>query len=145
MKHLVLAAVLLAALLLAAGCTTTPPSNATATPTPTAAPNATIPVYTMNDSGRTVPLGLNQSLEISLPENPSTGYTWNASMTTGLMIVDSEYTADPASAGMAGSGGTRTWTVQGVLAGTQQFSAVYVRPWEPNLAAEQFNLTVQVG
>jgi predicted secreted protein len=147
MRYLVLAALLLAALLLAAGCTTTPPANATVTPTKTTAgPNVTTAVYTMNDSGKTVPLGLQQNLSIRLPENPTTGYSWNASVTSGLLITDTAYTPDAQPVGMTGVGGTRNWTVKGVGAGTQRFSAVYVRPWETNQTpADQFNLTVQVG
>lgn len=149
MRHLVLASLLLVALLLAAGCATTPSTNATATPTRgPASPTATaaLPgVYTVNDSGKTVPLGIGQNLSIALPENPTTGYSWNATVSTGLRIADTAYTPDPTAANVVGAGGTRNWTVQGVAAGTQRFDAVYVRPWEPNLAAGQFNLTVQVG
>lgn len=153
MRYLVLAAVLLAALLLAAGCTTTPPSNATATPTgaialptnTTPPANTTTAVYTIHDSGKTVPLGLQQTLSIRLPENPTTGYSWNASVTDGLLITDTAYRPDAVGTGVVGAGGARNWTVQGVRTGTQRFDAVYVRPWEPNLAANQFNLTVQVG
>lgn len=149
MKYIVLAVILLVSLLLAAGCTTTPPANATVTPTgTTTAPNATTVqtgVYTLNDSGKTVPLGLQQTLGIRLPENPTTGYSWNASVSTGLVIVDTAYTPDPVTPGVVGAGGTRNWTVRAVQAGAQQFSAVYVRPWEPNLSAGEFNLTIQVG
>jgi inhibitor of cysteine peptidase len=149
MKYIVLAVILLAALLLAAGCATTPPANATVTPTRTTiAPNTTTVqpgVYTMNDSGKTVPLGLQQTLSIRLPENPTTGYSWNASVTAGLQITDTAYTPDPSPAGMAGVGGTRNWTVRGIQAGTQRFNAVYIRPWEPNLSAGEFNLTIQVS
>ena len=140
MRPLVLAAALLAALLLAAGCTAPPVTNATATPT--AAPPA---VYDENDSGTTVPLGLGQELSINLPENPTTGYAWNATVTDGLLIVNTAYTPDPQSAGMVGVGGTRNWTVRGVRAGTQQFDAVYVRPFDPELSAGEFNLSVRVG
>jgi inhibitor of cysteine peptidase len=149
MRYLVLAALLLAALLVAAGCTTTPPANATATPTrATVSPNATaVPpgVYTINDSGRTVPLGLGQNLSILLPENPTTGYSWNATVSDGLRVTDAAYTPEPQTVAVVGGGGTRNWTVQGVTAGTQRFDAVYVRPWEPNLTANQFNLTIQVS
>ena len=149
MRYLVIAVVLLTALLLAAGCTTTPPSNTTATPTgTTAAPNVTpaqSAVYTIHDSGKTVPLGLQQSLSIRLPENPTTGYSWNATVSDGLVITDTAYTPEAAATNLTGVGGARNWTVKGVGAGTQRFSAVYVRPWEPNLTANQFNLTVQVG
>jgi len=148
MRYLVLAVLLLAALLLAAGCTTTPSANATVTPTKTtAAPNVTtMAVYTVNDSGKTVPLGLQQNLSIRLPENPTTGFSWNASVTSGLLITDTAYTPDAQPVGMTGVGGTRNWTVRGTGAGTQRFSAVYVRPWETNQTpADQFNLTVQVS
>jgi inhibitor of cysteine peptidase len=149
MRYLVLAALLLAALLLAAGCTTTPPANATATPArTTASPNGTaVPpgAYTMHDSGETVPLGLQQTLSIRLPENPTTGYAWNASVTDGLQIVDTAYRPEAVGTGVVGAGGSRNWTVRGVEAGTQRFDAVYVRPWEPNVTADRFNLTVQVG
>ncbi len=141
MRYLILV-MLLAALLLAAGCTTAPPSNATATPTGTATVTA---VYTAADRGRTVPLGLHQILSVRLPENPTTGFAWNASVTDGLVIVDTGYTPDAQASGMVGVGGTRNWTIRGDRAGTQRFSAVYARPWEPNLSADQFNLTVQVS
>lgn len=144
--RLILGAVILAALVLAAGCATTPPANATVTPTTaTATPNATTPVYTINDSGRTVPLGLNQTLSIRLPENPTTGYSWNATVSSGLQIVNTLYTPEPAAPTLVGAGGSRNWTLRGVVAGTQRFDAVYIRPFEPNLVADQFNLTIQVG
>ncbi|HIH03995.1 MAG TPA: hypothetical protein HA263_09170 [Methanoregulaceae archaeon] len=155
MRYLVLAAILLAALLLAAGCTTTPPTNTTVTPTKTtvgttgttiAPNNTTMAVYTANDSGKTVPLGLQKSLSIRLPENPTTGYSWNASVTDGLQIVDTAFTLDAQAANLTGAGGVRNWTVKAVTAGTQRFGAVYVRPWETNVTpADQFNLTVQVS
>ncbi len=147
MRYLVLAALLLAALLFAAGCTTTPSSNATATPTKTVAPNSTtMAVYTANDSGKTVPLVLQQSLSIRLAENPTTGYAWNATVTDGLQIVDTAFTLDAQAANLSGAGGVRNWTVKATKAGTQRFSAVYVRPWETNVTpADQFNLTVQVS
>jgi inhibitor of cysteine peptidase len=104
-----------------------------------------IPVYTINDSGETVPLGLQQNLSVRLPENPTTGYSWNASVTDGLRIIDTAFMPDAAAASMVGVGGVRNWTIQGTKAGTQKFTAVYVRPFEPNVTANQFNLTVQVG
>ena len=84
-------------------------------------------------------------MSIRLPENPTTGYAWNAAVRDGLVITQTAYTPDSQSTGMVGVGGTHHWTVKGVRSGTQQFNAVYVRPFEPNLEADLFNLTVQVG
>ena len=133
-------AALLAALLIAVGCTTPPPANATATPTA-----AQPVVYFANDSGRTVPLGFGQDLIIRLPENPTTGYSWNASVTDGLLITNTVYAPDVHPTNMVGVGGTRTWTVRAVQGGTGQFEAIYVRPFDPELPAGEFNLSVQVG
>ena len=147
MRYLVLAALVLAALLFAAGCTAPPSNTTTVTPTKTiVSNNTTMAVYTVNDSGRTVPLGLQQNLSIRLAENPTTGYLWNATVTDGLRIVDTQFTPDAQAANQAGAGGVRNWTVQGVAAGTQRFTAFYARPWETNQTPiDQFNLTVQVA
>lgn len=110
-------------LVLAAGCTAPPPANTTATST--AAPPA---VYGANDSGRTVPLGLGENLKICLPENPTTDYSWNATVTDGLLIAESANAPYPQSTSLVGFGGTRSWTVRSIRAGIQQFDAAYVRP-----------------
>lgn len=126
MKCSVLAVAVLAALLLAAGCSSAPPSTATATPAhtiaastyTTSAPNlATMAVYTLNDNGRTVSLGLGESLAVSLPEDLSSGSAWGTSITDGLKITNNVFIPDdPANA--TSHKGTRTLAFQAVKVGT---------------------------
>ncbi len=135
--------VLLAAMLILSGCTTQPTGTPTATPTATpmpttAVPTTTVPINmtdfevyneTANNTTATIPLG-SGGLMVRLTENPSTGYSWNATVTSGLTIVDDAFEQNPASQGMAGAPGTHYWILSGTAAGQQKFSAIYMRPWE---------------
>ncbi len=54
------------------------------------------------------------AVSLTLPENPSTGYTWTytGSSEKVLALLDSSYTPDPGAADKVGAGGTRTWEFQ---------------------------------
>ncbi|MDD1709192.1 MAG: protease inhibitor I42 family protein [Methanoregulaceae archaeon] len=148
---------LLAGMLILSGCTTqpaeTPIATPTATPITTAMPTTPtqvevkdVEVYNETANGTTVkiPLGTG-GLIIQLAENPSTGYSWNATVTPGLTIIDDAYEADPQSQGRVGAGGTHFWIVSGTAEGEQKFSAVYMRPWENVTGSEEtFILNVLV-
>jgi len=135
--------VMLGAMLLLSGCTTQPAGTPTATPTATSMPTTAVPTTTVpinmtdfdvynetaNNTTATIPLG-SGGLMVRLAENPSTGYSWNATVTSGLTIVDDAFEQNPASQGMAGAPGTHYWILSGTAAGQQKFSAIYMRPWE---------------
>ncbi len=86
---------------------------------------------TESDDGKTVSIAQNTRFAIQLRENPTTGFSWNATVTPGLVIQSSDYQQDKAAPGMVGVGGTRTWIILANETGTQKFSAVYSRSWEP--------------
>ena len=83
---------------------------------------------------KTMPL--NDTIKVSLKENPTTGYQWNATITSGLMIENNTYVADPVKPGIVGSGGMHYWQVRGIETGNQSFDAVYKRPWETETGNE---------
>ena len=146
-KPLILTAIffLLAGMLVLSGCTTQPATNTTTTPTATTAvPTTTAPVgennmnvYNENANGSTAKIPLNGGCIVRLAENPSTGYSWNATVTSGLAIVNDTYEADPLSQGRVGAGGTHSWILEGTAAGEQKFSAVYMRSWENVTGSEE--------
>lgn len=86
---------------------------------------------TDTDDGKTEDIAQNTRFAIQLRENPTTGFGWNASVSSGLEIQSSDYQQDPAREGMVGVGGTRTWVIIAKDTGMQKFSAVYLRSWEP--------------
>ncbi|HQA80545.1 MAG: Chagasin family peptidase inhibitor I42 [Euryarchaeota archaeon ADurb.BinA087] len=145
--------VVLAALLILSGCTTQPTGTPTATPTATTVPTTTFPINevdmavyneTANNTTVEIPVG-SGGLIVRLAENPSTGYSWNATVTSGLTIVDDAYEAGVASQGMVGAPGTHYWILSGTAAGQQKFSAIYMRPWENVTGSEDtFVLNVLV-
>ena len=76
-----------------------------------------------------VQMKIGETSYIYLIENPSTGFSWNASVTPGLKIINDSYVAVPGI--RPGVGGGHNWTIEGVALGNQTFFAVYKRPWEP--------------
>lgn len=137
--YTVLVAGLLALCMLGAGCTTQPTEqeNVTAEPTPeattavpTATPTPTTGAYAFNetDDNTTVTLPVGSNITISLEENPTTGYGWNVTSSTGLQLVNETYDAQETE--LLGAPGVHIWEYVAADEGAGEFSAVYMRSWE---------------
>ena len=87
--------------------------------------------FTEADNGKTGDITRNTRFAVVLPENPTTGFMWNATLSPGLELQSSDYRQDDAPTGMVGVGGTRTWVILAKDIGNQKFSAIYRRSWEP--------------
>jgi putative hemolysin/predicted secreted protein len=97
------------------------------------------------DKGRTEDIAQGTRFAVQLKENPTTGFSWNATVSSGLEIQSSDYQQDKAAEGMVGVGGTRTWVIIAKDLGTQEFSASYRRSWEPVTGNETaFDVNVNV-
>jgi predicted secreted protein len=89
-------------------------------------------VYNESNNGQTVNgLMPGDVVTIRLPENPTTGFSWNVTMSTGITLLNSTYIRDPVPDGVAGSGGTHVWTLLLKQSGRQTFSGVYKQAWMP--------------
>jgi len=124
------------------GCMSTPVIQP-ATPTPTATPITTtiatptmttfstpapiVKVYNESVNGTTVSMPLNSRFSVILLENPTTGYSWNGTVTNGLLITKATFT--PPQSGLDGAGGSHTWDVLTIKTGQQKFSGIYKQPW----------------
>lgn len=75
-------------------------------------------------------LKIGKTRDITLNENPSTGYSWTVTVTEGLEIVNDTYLG-PDNNRRMGAGGTRVWTVKATGTGNQTFSGVYRQSWRP--------------
>ncbi|MGA2935365.1 MAG: protease inhibitor I42 family protein [Methanomicrobiales archaeon] len=146
----ILAAACIAAVLLA-GCTgpgTQPPLP---TPAPTPSPaQAPVPAeyhsFDQTNNGETYNVSPDAELQLRLPENPTTGFTWNLSVTPGISILNDTYIPDDTSGKLVGAGGTHVWNLKAIGPGDQGISGVYRRPWEPATAtATRFSLSLIVG
>ena len=95
--------------------------------------------------GQLVVLGREQTLEVSLEANPTTGYTWEvATINDSILHQLGEAQFLPESTAV-GAGGTQTFRFEAVGTGQTELRLVYRRPWEQGVAPLQvFSLNVVV-
>ena len=131
-----------------AGCTGQAPAEKgkdAITPAGTAVPAGTV-VVTEAQNNATVNMKAGDTLIVSLPENGTTGYLWNMTVSPGLAIVDDTFVSSDKAGTLVGAGGTRTWTIKVNNAGSQWVKGVYMRSWEPVTGSDTtFTLTVVAG
>jgi inhibitor of cysteine peptidase len=106
-------------------------------------------VVTEADNGTNISLEKGETFYLRLPENPSTGYSWELNLTQGLNNVSTEYYPPEQPEGieqpLVGAGGVRLWEIKAVAEGSQQVAGVYKRPWENETAdGGTFTLNVEV-
>lgn len=92
-----------------------PANNTTYTPVTT---------VTVNKVGLTI--GTNEVIQAILPENPSTGYTWEVVPTPGL-IVEETYVPNENNEGLVGVGGNKIFNCTAEQRGPYNFTVVYKR------------------
>jgi len=97
-----------------------------------------------DDNGREVTLAMGEMAELTLAENPTTGYQWELSAKADSVckLVKDEF--EPAG-GPTGSGGVHRWRFKAVKPGSGEIELQYRRPWEKNAApARSYHARVQV-
>lgn len=113
--------------------------------TTTVAEGKKMVTFTEMDNGKTESIAQGTSFAVQLNENPTTGFMWNTTVSSGLVIQSSDFTQTPQAAKLDGSGGTRSWVILAKDLGAQKFSATYRRSWEPVTGNETaFSLNVNV-
>jgi len=150
MKQIVIrVGIIILVLALVAGCLNsgqqgpaggTNPQNPAGTPTPV---NHVVVNETLN--GATISVNRDDTISLMLMENPTTGYSWNLTTSSGIAITNSFYVPSDTSGKLIGSGGTHIWEMTAIQSGQQMINAIYLRPWEPVTGNETtFSLTVIV-
>lgn len=133
-----------------AGCAG-PAAQTLPTPVPTPVPTqAQVPAepnsFDQSNNGGTYPVAPGAEIQLRLPENPTTGFLWNLSVTPGLSIMNDTYIPDDTSGKLVGAGGTHVWFLKAIGPGDQGISGIYRRTWEPSTAnATRFSLSLIVG
>jgi inhibitor of cysteine peptidase len=103
-------------------------------------------VLDMNDSGRTIKIGVGETIHVILKGNPTTGYAWTVDLPPDSAVLleqvgEPEYVAD---SGLVGAGGTYTFTFRGLAAGEATLTLEYARSFETEPPLKTFSATVQV-
>ena len=71
-----------------------------------------------------------QMVVLTMPSNPTTGFTWEVTQTEDIFTITSEYTEDAPDQEITGAGGTETFTLTPKTAGETEVTATYRRDWE---------------
>lgn len=95
------------------------------------------------DNGEEVTLGKGQVLVISLPGNPSTGYSWQMVDPEGAIVEQVGEPEFKAESDLMGAPGTITLRFEAVEAGEMALTLAYQRPWEADVEPLE-TFTVQV-
>lgn len=111
-----------------AGCTQPQGGDGKPTPTPTA-PIIPSQSFDQESNGKQVTAPAGSAFSVTLPENPTTGYSWNLVHSAGLTLLNDEFI--PPSTQLVGAGGTRLWLFSAVEKGNQSVHGEYRRPWVP--------------
>ena len=90
-------------------------------------------------------ISVNESFQVELDANPTTGFAWKWTNKDSVSIVDStgtEYIPDTPA--LTGSGGKEIWKFTGLKSGTETIKMEYCRPWDTTSTANTKNVTVKV-
>jgi inhibitor of cysteine peptidase len=106
-------------------------------------------VITENDNGKTIYVKQGNTFYLRFAENPSTGYSWQVSLSKGLRLLNTKYYSPESSKTgqrlIVGAAGFRSWQIKAVAKGSQQVKGTYRRSWEPVTGKEQtFTINVKV-
>ena len=95
------------------------------------------------DNGGVKQVRIGDAFEVTLAENPSTGYQWTlqAPLDPALAVEGNSYVAS--APGLIGSGGLRSWRFRAVKAGVAHLVLDNKRSWEP-APVESFAIAIDV-
>ncbi len=98
-----------------------------------------------NDNGRTVTVAPGTVITVMLDGNPTTGYSWEASISNPAVLKQTNAAEFKPSSGAIGAGGTFTFQFQAQSAGKTDLTLVYRRSWETGVAPLQtYHVTIEV-
>ncbi len=109
------------------------------------------------DTGKSIEMIVGQTLTISLPSDPSTGYRWQVTAepdARNLIVLVSGFDSTPSKAPApsaakpdtprTSNAGRAWWKLRATGEGSTSFGLRYVRPWEPETNAQEFTIGVDV-
>ncbi|MDQ1254639.1 MAG: inhibitor of cysteine peptidase [Euryarchaeota archaeon] len=103
-------------------------------------------VITEADNGKTINVKQGHIFILKLNENPTTGYSWQLSLSSGLKLLSDKYYSSKSfgsSENSIGAGGFHLWIIGAKNKGPQQVEAIYKRSWEQD-GIQTFKLNIVV-
>jgi inhibitor of cysteine peptidase len=94
-------------------------------------------------NGRELELPIGETLDLRLPENPTTGYRWQA-RAAGQPALELSQDSVERHGPAIGDGGVRRWTFRAVQAGVARLDMELRRSWEQR-AVDTFSVVIRVA
>jgi inhibitor of cysteine peptidase len=106
----------------------------------------TFQVFGTSMNGRTVTVTVGETIEIRLPENPTTGFRWQLMANDGaICAVTADRFEAPAPRAL-GRGGEHSWLLKALRIGECDVELRCRRRWANSLEPEEsFSIHIQVG
>ena len=81
--------------------------------------------------GDTIDIHVGEAITLEIPENPTTGYSWEYSFSedSTVLVIEDRYIPAEGN-GMAGAGGVHFYKLKGIEEGDTVMTFRYRRPWE---------------
>ena len=111
-----------AALVLLMGCETTQSDHSQLIQRP----------FSEVDASQTIVLSKGKTFEVTLPENPTTGYAWQMEVSDLSVLKKLSYSFTANASGRIGATGEGLWTFRTLQKGQATITASYERPWDDN-------------
>jgi len=90
-------------------------------------------------------IAVNESFQIELDANPTTGYAWKWTNQQSVTIVDTfDFEFIPGTPGSIGGGGKERWNFRGLSSGTVSIKMEYCKSWDPKSTIELKEIIVRV-
>lgn len=100
---------------------------------------------TERDSGKGVSVAVGETISLTLAGNPTTGFAWELAEIDRAVLAPGPGPAFAADSSLTGAGGTFTFRLAALKAGSSAVKLSYRRPWEtgvPPLRRVEFTVTV---
>ncbi|PKM46817.1 MAG: hypothetical protein CVV03_04935 [Firmicutes bacterium HGW-Firmicutes-8] len=103
------------------------------------------PIYINEDlNGKEITVYNGHTMELVLPGNPTTGYTWRYVYEPDKNLIIETSTSYESETDLLGAGGNNHWTFSFLRTGSAALALEYCRPWENNSAIKTFNLKINI-
>jgi inhibitor of cysteine peptidase len=103
---------------------------------------------TEKNNGDSINLKINDTLEIKLESNPTTGYSWFLSDNvdeTIVSVTSPEFMESKKDEELVGAGGFEIFTIKAIAKGKIDIILNYERPWEEGVEPiETFEITISI-
>jgi inhibitor of cysteine peptidase len=101
-------------------------------------------VLTAHESGRTVSVKSRTAIVVTLPSNPSTGFSWKLLSKDGAVVGLVSHRYVPPKVARPGAGGREVWTFAARTRGAAAIVLGYLRPWQPKHVVQRFRALIRV-